>query len=246
MPQPTEQDATTVIVDKKSVTEAYNGTNGMKNASGHDTMRGGVQFSDSYNIKTNLVSVDLVNGGSSLSNLIVIEPDPSNEQGYRHMGAWNQNNQTYDNVAVKLMSDKGYDSYGIDISDLAIELTQKYNVPNCKVGSLTKICYPDAHFHAILCTDVLEHVARTEITLVEAEFDRVLKPKGTLFLNIALTVESNRQWRRWLRNSRYKMRNLHTLVEPAYFWKEIFPSAKYLYKYINETPQCLSLVLRKR
>ena len=106
MPQPTEQDTTTVIVDTEGVTEAYNGTNGMKNASGHDTMMGDVQFSDSYNIKTNLVSVDLVNGGSSLSNLIVIEPDPSNEQGFRHMGAWNQNNQTYDNVAVKLMSEQ--------------------------------------------------------------------------------------------------------------------------------------------
>ena len=106
MPQPVQQDATAVITDTENLSKAYNNTNSVNSAFDDSAKMGSVQFDDTFNIKTNLVSVDLVNGGSSVSNLLVIEPDPSNQQDFKHRGSWDQNSQTYNNVAVQLMSEQ--------------------------------------------------------------------------------------------------------------------------------------------
>ena len=82
MPQPVQQDATAAITDTENLSKAYNNTNSVNSAFDDSAKMGSVQFDDTFNIKTNLVSIDLVNGGSSVSNLLVIEPDPSNQQNF--------------------------------------------------------------------------------------------------------------------------------------------------------------------
>jgi len=149
-------------------------------------------------------------------------------------------------TAVKLMLDKGYDAHGVDISDIAIKLTKANNVPNCKVSSVTKIDYPRNSFHALLCTDVLEHIDPDEATMVESEFRRILKSKGTLFLNIALKKEINDTWIKWVKKSKYKLNCLHTLVKPAQYWKKLFNKNKYTYLYSDISGHALTLILRKK
>ena len=55
-----------------------------------------------------------------------------------------------------------------------------YTEPIDHVCEITKIPLPDACLDAILCTEVIEHV--TNPMLVLAEFSRLLKPGGKLFL----------------------------------------------------------------
>ncbi len=56
----------------------------------------------------------------------------------------------------------------------------KYKQPIDHVCEITKIPLPDASLDAVLCTEVIEHV--TNPMAVLAEFSRLLKPGGKLFL----------------------------------------------------------------
>ncbi|MDD5679708.1 MAG: class I SAM-dependent methyltransferase [Candidatus Omnitrophica bacterium] len=50
------------------------------------------------------------------------------------------------------------------------------------LGSIRDIPFPDGHFDAILCTEVLEHLAEPEIAIKEIK--RVLKKEGYLYMTV--------------------------------------------------------------
>jgi SAM-dependent methyltransferase len=55
------------------------------------------------------------------------------------------------------------------------------------VGSLEDIPVPDASFDSVICTQVLEHVARPDLAL--AEIRRILRPGGSLWLTVPFVGE---------------------------------------------------------
>ncbi len=74
--------------------------------------------------------------------------------------------------------------YGID--PLADEYRRLYDYPpelRIQKGEGEAIPFPDEHFRAVFCSNVLDHVERPEHTL--AEIERVLEPSG----HFVLTVE---------------------------------------------------------
>jgi SAM-dependent methyltransferase len=65
--------------------------------------------------------------------------------------------------------------------DLAVgDVTWDYSGLNA-ICTLANLPFPDATFEAVLCTQVLEHVAEPQLVL--CEIARVLKPNGRLFLS---------------------------------------------------------------
>jgi 2-polyprenyl-3-methyl-5-hydroxy-6-metoxy-1,4-benzoquinol methylase len=73
-----------------------------------------------------------------------------------------------------------YDTFGMDISEYAIQVAQK-NSPRSqlRVGDDSILRdYPDAHFDAIVSKHVFEHIAKPGDTLRECA--RLLKPNGVL------------------------------------------------------------------
>jgi SAM-dependent methyltransferase len=74
----------------------------------------------------------------------------------------------------------GRDLAGCDVSEWAIaEATRR--LPRAQFQVLIPgagLPYPDAHFSAVLCTDVLEHVAPEHQAFLLAEAARVLAPGG--------------------------------------------------------------------
>ena len=62
-----------------------------------------VDIKEVFNIKTNLLSVDLANNGTSISNLSIIESDPTNQNRLKHVGSWDKNSGLYNVDAVEIM-----------------------------------------------------------------------------------------------------------------------------------------------
>ncbi len=77
---------------------------------------------------------------------------------------------------VSELMEKGYQSYGLDISSEAIRLGTLKGVSNLAVMDDYSLRFPDQNFDAILMVDVLEHLDHEGWLLREAE--RVLKPGG--------------------------------------------------------------------
>jgi len=87
-------------------------------------------------------------------------------------------------VMAEALTDKGANVTGVDPAAQAISVATKRakqmdQVIRYDIGVGENLPYPDDHFDAVVCVDVLEHVV--DLTKVLAEVARVLKPGG-LFL----------------------------------------------------------------
>lgn len=85
---------------------------------------------------------------------------------------------------------KGFDVYGIDIAKEGLNITKsslkKENLKaNLKIGNIyNKLPYPDRFFDAIVCVQVLHHAKVGKIRKSIKEIERILGPKGLLFLTV--------------------------------------------------------------
>lgn len=83
---------------------------------------------------------------------------------------------------TKMIFDKGNETYGLDISEAAINYAQKkYPGPKYVCCSAEKIPFPNNYFDAITAFEVIEHVQNPEKML--EEIYRVLKENGDLFIS---------------------------------------------------------------
>lgn len=80
-------------------------------------------------------------------------------------------------ILVDELSRKGYQSYGLDISEEAIKFGNLQGIKNLGIIDSHKIDFPDNTFDAVVTLDVLEHLEDEEWAL--NEISRVLKPGGT-------------------------------------------------------------------
>ncbi|SRR6266571_2141571 len=86
---------------------------------------------------------------------------------------------------------KGFEVYGFDEDEEAIEngkhiLRKEDLTANLRVWDMTKpMPYQDAFFDAALAVRVIHHTNISNITKIVRELDRVLKPRGFLFLQVS-------------------------------------------------------------
>jgi ubiquinone/menaquinone biosynthesis C-methylase UbiE len=93
---------------------------------------------------------------------------------------------------------KSYETYGIDISEFAIEKSrERLDSPRLYVGDVTHLAFSAGYFDIVTCFDVLEHVDNPTTAVKECE--RVLAGNGLLIVSVpnteSLGLKLNKQ--RW-------------------------------------------------
>lgn len=132
-------------------------------------------------------------------------------------------------LAVQELKLMGYDAYGIDVSETAINHCQNRGLTTCKLGSATNIPFDDGFFDLIISTDVLEHIMPDDIHILIQEFKRV--NKGHCLLSIACDAEGNRQPLEELKlidPSYNDLENLHTTLMLPENWDMFFNKNGYI------------------
>ena len=83
---------------------------------------------------------------------------------------------------VGQLQDRGFDVYGVDMSEDAINFGSSRGVNNLFRANGTRIKFPDEHFDVILAMDVIEHIE--DDSLAVSELSRLLKPGGHLIITV--------------------------------------------------------------
>lgn len=93
-----------------------------------------------------------------------------------------------DGSALAVMKDEGFtNTIGIDVSTDWFDLAAKWGV-NIEFGDFNKLQFSDGEFDGVFCYYALEHSPHPEKAL--AEFTRILKPGGLIYLMIHLNYKS--------------------------------------------------------
>ncbi len=88
------------------------------------------------------------------------------------------------------LAKRGFQVYGVDISKEGIKITKEWIKKeklraNLKIGSIyRKLPYQDNFFDAIISTNTIHHAKIETIRKAIQEIERVLKPKGLIFITI--------------------------------------------------------------
>jgi len=99
---------------------------------------------------------------------------------------------------VIYLARNGFDVYGIDIAGEGIRITNDWLKKeklhaNLKIGSIyEKLPYEDNFLDAIISTSVIHHEKIENIRKTIREIERILKPKGLIFITVR-----RRQFRNW-------------------------------------------------
>ena len=74
---------------------------------------------------------------------------------------------------TRALRNRGIETYGIDISQYAIENADPLSKPYLTLGSILELPYKDNEFDLITCYDVLEHLDEREVVIAIKEICRV-------------------------------------------------------------------------
>lgn len=83
---------------------------------------------------------------------------------------------------LRLARDKGWDSYGIELSKAAADIAREKYGLNVVAGKLDDAGFDDAFFDAVTVGDVLEHVEDPKSFLFE--INRIMKNRGLLYIGV--------------------------------------------------------------
>jgi len=90
-----------------------------------------------------------------------------------------------------LLARKGFDVYATDISETGLKMTRKQLKEselkaNVKIASCyKKFPFKDNFFDAVISTQVIHHNYHEKIKFCISEIERVLKPRGILFVTVS-------------------------------------------------------------
>lgn len=83
---------------------------------------------------------------------------------------------------VRELQKIGYDAYGVDFEEEAINYGLSSGIKNLKVGTGNKIDHTDESFDLVTAFDVLEHLDNEQPTV--RELTRILKPGGRIIISV--------------------------------------------------------------
>lgn len=84
---------------------------------------------------------------------------------------------------VQYLNENGFDAYGCDSEDVAVNLAKKINRRNAiSIASATHLPFPNTSFDLITGISLIEHLSKSESIDFLKEVRRVLKPNGFIFV----------------------------------------------------------------
>ncbi len=106
------------------------------------------------------------------------------------------------------LAKNGFDVYGFDIAPVGINLAKKWLKQEklkakFRIGSVFgKLPYKDNFFDALISTQVINHAEISDIRKLIKEMERVLKPKGLIFITV-MQKTGLKEWKQknWKINS---------------------------------------------
>ena len=84
------------------------------------------------------------------------------------------------------------DWVGVDIDRVAIDLANHTGIPCKQMDISTAIDFCNHSFHAVLLSEVLEHLPHPDITV--SEVHRILKPRGVFLGSVPIDYHLHRRW----------------------------------------------------
>jgi ubiquinone/menaquinone biosynthesis C-methylase UbiE len=103
-------------------------------------------------------------------------------------------------MMAKYSIDRGFEFYGIDISESMINSCIKkfgnLDSIHFSVGKLQALEFPDSFFDVVLCMGVLEYIDPDELDRAVSELSRVLKPGGTAIFSLLYNNSFPRKYQR--------------------------------------------------
>ncbi|KAF0135224.1 MAG: methyltransferase type 11 [Candidatus Saganbacteria bacterium] len=96
---------------------------------------------------------------------------------------------------VMFFAEQGFDVYGTDISEEAIEIGKAWAAKhsfkvNLKVDVAEKLNFDNGFFDLVVSTGVLDHIRFSDAKKAIKEISRVLAPKGCVFISLRSTDDS--------------------------------------------------------
>ncbi|EHR42306.1 class I SAM-dependent methyltransferase [Alishewanella jeotgali] len=128
----------------------------------------------------------------------------------------------------------GKDSYGIDVSEVALSIAKKRGIESSKLFLLDNDVLPfeDNYFDVITCFDVIEHLDVEDILTLSTELNRVLSSDGVILLNISTRKAGSHDMHG---------DNLHRTVRDAEFYSDLFKLDRYV---VNNVEREITAVRR--
>jgi 2-polyprenyl-3-methyl-5-hydroxy-6-metoxy-1,4-benzoquinol methylase len=99
-------------------------------------------------------------------------------------------------IFLFMAKEKGWDVFGIDVSDYAANFAKERFGIDCFVGSLKKANFPDNHFDVITLWDVIEHFENPLEELEEIR--RILSDDGVILFDTPNVESLMRQIAHWI------------------------------------------------
>jgi SAM-dependent methyltransferase len=113
---------------------------------------------------------------------------------------------------------RGYNAFGLDISEEAMKFCAMRNLPNITEGSVSAMPFHDNSFDMLISLDVLYHLDVLDDALALKEFYRVINQNGILLLNLpAYNFLTSSHDKIIHTRHRYTLRELKAKVESAGF-----------------------------
>lgn len=108
------------------------------------------------------------------------------------------------------LEERGYDMYGIDVSEIAIEQSQQIvqHPDHFQVASATAIPHPANYFDTILDIGCIHCSDKADLVQIMSEIHRVLKPKGQLYSRIFTP-----RTKEWMEQFAFKMYDIGLTLE---------------------------------
>ena len=97
------------------------------------------------------------------------------------------------------LAERGFEVYGIDIAEMGIKITkdwldEKNLKADLKIGSIYEtLPYEDKFFDAVISIRVIYHARIEDIRKAIKEIERVLKPRGLVFVTVRKRVPKTKR-----------------------------------------------------
>jgi SAM-dependent methyltransferase len=97
---------------------------------------------------------------------------------------------------VTFFAEQGFNVYGIDTSERAVEIANAWLARNglkadLRVGDIEKLSFDDRYFDVVISYGVLDHITFSKAKKAVQEFMRVLDDNGYLYISLRSTKSSD-------------------------------------------------------